>query len=720
MTGSTWSIDFPTQDPLYPNYAGMWDAFVTSLSPAGDALVYSTYLGGNDYDEGYGIAVDATGNCYVTGSTSSTDFPTQDPLYPDNAGYRDAFVTSLSPAGDALVYSTYLGGSSFDESYGIAVDATGNCYVTGRTSSTDFPTQDPLYPNLAGMWLWDVFVTSLSPAGDALIYSTYLGGSIEDYGYGIAVDATGNCYVTGSTYSTDFPTQDPLYPNNAGVGDAFVSKISMDSMAEWTFFVYLGADNSLSSFADADLEEMQQVGSDSNVNVVTLVDQHGHHDTHFYKVGYGSLTETSLSEIDPTWIDEVDMSDPSTLVTSANYVINQYPANRYCIVLWNHGDGWRKEPKKLVYRQIIEDKGNIMRMDDVGHALRDIKAHLGSKIDLVGFDACLMGMVEVAYEIRNHAEAMVGSEDLVAGEGWPYDTILEDLVNDAIMDSETFAGKIVDRYAEEYDGTSYWTLSALRLNMAHGLAMLIDDFADSLTSNWDEIRLARSNSQEFAFWYLLYFHEHVDLYDFCSELNTAEAQAVMGKIDDMVINERHSSDLPDSHGLAIYFPANGEDYDSEYHASPDHQIMFPVDTSWDEFLSRYYGEPIPDIKANGSDGPLFVTPSESVDISISLAPGDKAGVWADWWGILLSSYGNFPLFGFQAPLFELPETSLFSRPWPMGWYIFLFGLDDVPDGAFELDWYDYVIVVSLPAGAPLENIPNFDDIIKEKMRGYLQ
>jgi len=132
---------------------------------------------------------------------------------------------------------------------------------------------------------------------------------------------------------------------------------------------------------------------------------------------------------------------------------------------------------------------------------------------------------------------------------------------------------------------------------------------------------------------------------------------------------------------------------------------------------RIYEEPVPDIKANGSDDPLLVTPSESVDISISLDPGDMAGEWADWWCILLSSYGNFPLFGFQAPLFELPETSLFSIPWPVGWYIFLFGLDDVPDGAFELDWYDYVIVVSQPAGAQLENIiPNFDDIITEKLR----
>jgi hypothetical protein len=241
VTGFTYSTDFPTQDPLFASNSGSYDAFVTSLSPAGDALIYSTYLGGSSYDKGYGIAVDATGNCYVTGFTDSTDFPTQDPLYPNNAGDIDAFVTSLSPAGDAFVYSTYLGGGGDDRGWGIAVDATGNCYVTGYTYSTDFPTQDPLYPNNAGSR--DVFVTSLSPAGDALVYSTYLGGSSSDYGSGIAVDTAGNCYVTGFTYSTDFPTQDPLYPNNTGDIDAFVTRLNPAGDA-LIYSTYLGGSNS--------------------------------------------------------------------------------------------------------------------------------------------------------------------------------------------------------------------------------------------------------------------------------------------------------------------------------------------------------------------------------------------------------------------------------------------------------------------------------------------
>jgi hypothetical protein len=126
-----------------------------------------------------------------------------------------------------------------------------------------------------------------------------------------------------------------------------------------------------------------------------------------------------------------------------------------------------------------------------------------------------------------------------------------------------------------------------------------------------------------------------------------------------------------------------------------------------------YEPPIPEIKANGSDGPLFVAPGTDVDITVSLDPGDKAGEWADWWGIALSSYGNFPLFAFQTPLFELPETSLVDIPLPPGWYVFLFNLDDTPDSSFDLMWYDYVVVVV--DGSPSDALPDFEALVQEKI-----
>jgi hypothetical protein len=223
VTGQTFSTDFPTMNPLQPAYGGNTDAFVTKFNSAGSALVYSAYLGGSGQDIGYGIAVDSSGNAYLTGGTSSTNFPTMSPLQP-YGGNNDAFVTEINSSGSALVYSTYLGGSGTDVGLGIAVDSSGNAYVTGYTASTNFPTMNPLQPAYDGNN--DAFVTEINSSGSALVYSTYLGGSGQDLGQGIAVDSSGSAYVTGQTGSTDFPTMNPLQPMNGGGYDSFVTKIA--------------------------------------------------------------------------------------------------------------------------------------------------------------------------------------------------------------------------------------------------------------------------------------------------------------------------------------------------------------------------------------------------------------------------------------------------------------------------------------------------------------
>ena len=241
VTGYTYSTDFPTVNPLQPSPGGEYDAFVAKLNPTGSALVYSTYLGGSSDDFGFGIAVDVAGNAYVTGWTSSSDFPTANALQPQNPNTCSPFVAKLNPAGSALVYSTYLGGGSafgcIDYGEGIAADAAGNAYVTGITDSTDFPTANPLQPVFGGGE--DAFVTKLNPTGSALVYSTYLGGSGDDAGEGIAVDSAGNAYVAGYTMSTDFPTANPLQPNIGGIEDAFVAKLNPAGSA-LIYSTYLG------------------------------------------------------------------------------------------------------------------------------------------------------------------------------------------------------------------------------------------------------------------------------------------------------------------------------------------------------------------------------------------------------------------------------------------------------------------------------------------------
>ena len=238
VTGLTSSRNFPTANAVQASYGGgMYDAFVTKLNAAGSALVYSTYLGGSDEDGGSGIAVDSSGNAYVTGMTNSSNFPTANALQASNRGSNDAFVTKLNAAGSALVYSTYLGGSG-DEVGLIAVDSSGNAYVTGETSSGNFPTANALHASSGG-GRSDAFVTKLNAAGSALVYSTYLGGSGEEGGSGIAVDSSGNAYVTGYTGSSNFPTSNALQASNRGLRDAFVTKLNAAGSA-LVYSTYLG------------------------------------------------------------------------------------------------------------------------------------------------------------------------------------------------------------------------------------------------------------------------------------------------------------------------------------------------------------------------------------------------------------------------------------------------------------------------------------------------
>ncbi len=249
ITGMTNSYDFPVQDAYQESNRGYPDAFVTKLTPAGNALAYSTYLGGDLYDRGKAIDVDDTGAAYVTGWTGyiyfywdpiPNDFPLKNAFQSTFGGGRDAFVTKLTPAGNALAYSTYLGTSLTDEGRAIAVDSRGCAYVTGYTNSQEFPLQKPFQAKYRG--IADVFVTKFTPEGNALVYSTFLGGSWWDWPYGIAIDGSGAAYVIGETYSWDFPVKNAFQKDNAGLLDAFVSKISPTGQS-LSFSTYFGGTN---------------------------------------------------------------------------------------------------------------------------------------------------------------------------------------------------------------------------------------------------------------------------------------------------------------------------------------------------------------------------------------------------------------------------------------------------------------------------------------------
>ncbi len=236
VTGYTYAQDFPTANALQGGLTGGSNGFVTKINAAGTALIYSTYLGGSSYDFFQGIAVDSTGAAWVTGYTQSSDFPVLNAAQSTYGGGTDAFVARLTAAG-ALQFSTFLGGSSYDSGQGIAVDSSNNGFVTGQAGGS-FPTTAGAFQQGSGT----TFVTKYSPAG-AVAYSTLM-GSFNTYSQAIAVDSTSNAYITGHTYDSPFPGAPTggAQASNMGNGDAFVAKLNPGATA-LVYFTFLGGTN---------------------------------------------------------------------------------------------------------------------------------------------------------------------------------------------------------------------------------------------------------------------------------------------------------------------------------------------------------------------------------------------------------------------------------------------------------------------------------------------
>jgi len=225
IAGQTTSPAFPvTAGVIQSTFGGgISDCFVTKLNPSGSGLLYSTYLGGSALDACSGIALDSTNNVYVAGVTYSSDFPVLLPLQGLN-GTANAFVSKINATGTALQYSTYLGGSNVDQANAIAIDSVGSTYITGSTSSVDFPVTAGVYQSaLTGTY--NTFVTKMAPNGASLIYSTFIGGSATDAATSIAVGQSGRAILSGYTSSTNYPTVLPIQSTFEGAFDAFATVI---------------------------------------------------------------------------------------------------------------------------------------------------------------------------------------------------------------------------------------------------------------------------------------------------------------------------------------------------------------------------------------------------------------------------------------------------------------------------------------------------------------
>ena len=380
------------------------------------------------------------------------------------------------------------------------------------------------------------------------------------------------------------------------------------SIAKWTFMVYIDGDNNLEKMAVGDLNEMEMVGSTSSVNIVAQIDRipgyllasSADDDT-----SNGDWTDTRrfyvTKDYDPYTIGstmvqdlgEVNMGDPQNIVDFVRWAKNNYPAEHYALIIWNHGGGFRKSISFLKNKDIALDETNsdVITMPELSSALSQVKALLGKKIDLVGMDACLMGMIEVAYEIKDYGNIMVASEESEPFEGWPYDRLLTALTSNPNMSASSLGAAIVNNFVNYYAGSDSVTLSAIDLTKIGALANAVSQLAHAIINDNLSYYMTYIDDADNAQYYNG-DKNFIDLYDFAVEITNdssvldpnvkSNAASVISLVSNAVI-AKGATFIGENHGLSIYFPRNEASVDPKYAVT-----KFAHDTYWDEML-HYLG-----------------------------------------------------------------------------------------------------------------------------------
>ena len=378
----------------------------------------------------------------------------------------------------------------------------------------------------------------------------------------------------------------------------------------WTFMVWLNGDNNLEPWAIDDINEMEVAGSTDEVAIVVQMDRIDGYDTsngdwtttkRFYVTrdpeGLGDRTIRSEEIAD---LGEVNMGDPDTLIEFVDWAQATYPAQHYALILWNHGSGWKalvfgeEVPYKAVsYDQ--SDGGDWLTLPELRYALWQVTSDGLASLDLVGFDACHMGIIEVDYEIMPFVGFRVGSEDVVLALGWPYHTILTDLIANPSWKGKQLSAAIVSRYHESYEGKQIHSATDLGPGYS-ALDSAVNDLAttmmEHIAAQAVPIAHARYGSQSF------YRGENIDLYHFAERLTqnveepqiVAAANQVMASVGRVVVAEEHGSSWPGAHGIAIYYPVKRVSYDPRYGGD---YLAFTTDGLWDDFLEAFYSNYTP-------------------------------------------------------------------------------------------------------------------------------
>jgi len=381
----------------------------------------------------------------------------------------------------------------------------------------------------------------------------------------------------------------------AGFAQAYEE--SQSDLASWTFMVYMDGDNDLETNGIDDFLWMSSVGSSNDVNILVQFDRIPlllFDDTR-YDNWTGAKRYLVLAGMVPNnanavqHLGEVNMGNPQTLIDFVEWGMNNYPAENYAVVIWDHGSGWK--PKNIQLATDFTSMFDGLTMQELRSAFSTLTNDGAQPIDLIGFDACLMAMIEVDNQIMPYGIMRVGSEETIPREAWPYHEILRSLVADPNMTAPELGEVIVQEYYEHYNN---YTLSAVDLGSTYtSLNTAVDDFAqalmDGLNTYRNQISQARLNTQNFL------DREYLDLYDFANQVNlriteaaiNTSATAVMNEVDNVMIHEQHgSTSYSNAHGISIYFPASSGDYDSRYDGVSNF-LQFTQNNRWDEWLRAF-------------------------------------------------------------------------------------------------------------------------------------
>lgn len=397
----------------------------------------------------------------------------------------------------------------------------------------------------------------------------------------------------------------------AGCGGGSSSRILDDPSSPrlWTVLVYMAADNSLEEYGIFDINEMEAIGSTSQATVLVQIDRRPGGDA-----SNGDWTTTRRYRITKDYdeavinselladLGELNMADPATLADFVQWGVENYPARNYLLVLWDHGRGWQSRALTAAPREVRAIHQDVTSGSDE-MSLAELEQAFASlpRMGTVVFDACLMGMLEVAYSIADSADIMIASEEEIPVEGLPYQSLVGRLVRNPTIEPGALASAIVDDYNNHYlKNRGPCTLSAIDLSRLPDVVAAVDNFAATMAANlsaWSPaIAAAASQTQHYDSDSTSYttYTDYRDLYDFAARVRDsvvnaqvrASASSVISAVDSLVIAQRNTGgSVGNSHGVSIYLPT--PDTRSDALLAQYAGISFGRDTRWDEFLAAY-------------------------------------------------------------------------------------------------------------------------------------